>query len=112
MVKLKASTLIEVIISLVIISTIMTIALMTYSNVIQSDDLTRKTEANLFINKLTNEIKKDREYIDNVLEENKITYTISFTEYDKTKQLLLLEVVATTSNNRELMTYSEVILNE
>lgn len=112
MAKLKASTLIEVIVSLVIISTVMTIAMMTYVNIIQSDDLTRKTEANLYISKLSNDIKAEHEFIDDVITENEITYQVSFSDYDKTKGLLLLEIVAVSNQEKELAKLNEVILDD
>jgi len=112
MAKLKASTLIEVVVSLVIISTVVTIALMTYVNIIQSDDLNRKTEASLVINKLSNEIKETHEYVDDIMVQNEITYEITFSEFDKTKALVLMEIKATTNKNKELANSMEILLDE
>lgn len=112
MAKLKASTLIEVIVSLVIISTVMTIAMMTYVNIIQSDDITRRTESNLYISKLSNDIKSAHEFIDDVITENEITYQITFSDYDKTKGLIRMEIVATSNNEKVLAKLNEVIFDD
>ena len=112
MAKLKASTLLEVVVSLVIISTVMSIALMTYVNVIESDDLTRKTEANLFINKLSNDIKSEQQFVDEIITVNEITYQTSFVEFDKTKGLVLMEIVATNNQEKELAKHKEIFLDD
>lgn len=110
--KLKASTLIEVTVSLVIISSIMTIGLMTYVNIIQSDDLTRKTEASIRTHQIVNQLKTDKEYIDNQITENEIFYDITFIDYDKKKNLILLEISAISNQQKELYNYSEILINE
>ena len=110
--KLKASTLIEVVVSLVIISTIMTIALMTYVNVIQTDDLVRKTEANVYMQRLANGIKANNTHIDYIIEENEITYQVSFLEYDKENKLIQMEIIALSNQDKVLLKRNEVLLDE
>ena len=112
MAKLKASTLIEVIVSLVIITSIMTLALMTYVNIISSEDLHRKTEASLYVQNIMQDIKKEHLYVDDLIEHNNITYQVSFTPYDETKKLLMVEIVAVSTKNKELALWRELLLDE
>lgn len=110
--KLKASTLVEVIVALVIISTIITIALMTFLNLMRSGDLKRRTEAALHADQLAQVAKHNQQYINETVTHDHIVYQLSFTPYDRSNRLLLMEITALDQKEKVVYNLKEVIIDE
>ena len=113
--KLKAATLIEAIVSMVIV-TIETIAfgigMMIYLNILRTTDYQRKLEARLLLNEIAIQTRKDKSFIDEVIENPKMRIRKSIIPYKNSENLGLLYLVAFDKQDKQLAERKELIFIE
>lgn len=109
MAKIKSSTLIEIIISLVIITFVLGISMQTYFNIIKSNDSDRKTSAFINVNSEANKIIKQRKFVDQSVEMELFTIQMEFSEYQSSENLILMETKAIDKNEKVLYERKDIL---
>jgi len=108
--KYKAFTLLESVISMAIIVTVFTIFAATMTNITTGDTGYAQTTILFQINKITDQIKIDKLFIDNAEVIENITYDKKFKKYEGSDNLIQLTIVAKTEDDKILYEHNELIL--
>lgn len=107
--KLKASTLIEVLIAMVLVMACFGIGTMIYSNVMRSGNERLKLKAHLAINELAVRSKKEKQFIDEVIKDETLTISKKISPYKQTTDVIVMEITAGDEEGRTIETYKELI---
>ena len=110
--RYKAFTLLESVISMAIIVTVFTIFTGTISNIASSDTGYAQTTVLFQMNTLSDEAKAAKLYIDKNQVIEGITYSESFKKYEGSNNLIQMNIIAKTEDDRTLFEYNELILND
>lgn len=112
MVKINASTLIEVIVAMVVLSISFSIGLMIYFNILSGSGSFRAFETNLILKQIATETITNKSYIDEDITNNNLTIHKSLTPYKTSKKVYILELSAVDNDNKEQGNYKQLILSE
>jgi len=109
---LKASTLVESLIAMVILVVCLGIGTMVYSNVLSSDKERKQLHATLLANEEAIKIKSEKNYLD--AEEKSGDWTLKKTieKYDQTENLFSLSIVVLDGDRKIILIRRELILVE
>jgi hypothetical protein len=108
--KLKASTLIESLIAMLVIMLCFSIAVMIYLNVVRSDKLYQKNTANFILNEIAIQTKKEKKFIDESLKEGQFLIQKNVEKYQDTANLYRLHILAFNTRNEIIGEYNELII--
>lgn len=112
MVKLKAGTLVESLIAMVIIVVSLGVTTMIYMNVVQSDKQVLQMKGLFMINNEVKKIKLDKQYLDN---ERKVgDYLISsiIKEYNESENLYQISLTVKDLKGKTIASQNELIIIE
>lgn len=109
--KLKAYTLIETIISMVIIMLVFSVAMMIFINVVKTDRIIERTDVFFKMNEILHESKMNQEYIDFTYEFENFDILRSNRRYRNSENLKQLTVKAFDKNGKQIAEKSELIIN-
>ena len=107
--KLKAATVVELIVAMVITMICFGIGLMILMNVITSDKASHKLNATLTIDRIAAETKKTAHYYDEVMDEDPLTIHKKIKGYETDPALKILEIKAFDNNGNLLGERKELI---
>jgi len=107
--KVRASSLVEVITSMVIISIIFGLSLMIFVNVQNQMGSQIKSKANLRIRNLATEYLKADVIKNEVFEDEDFTITCTVKPFPSSNKLLILQIEAVAKDNKVLCNYKRVV---
>ena len=110
--RYKAFTLLESVISMAIIVTVFTIFASTISNIATADTGYAHTTVLFQINRLSDEAKTEKLYIDEEKIIEGITYSKTFKKYEGSENAIQLSIIAKTEKDSTFFEYNELILKE
>lgn len=110
--RLKATTLIESMIAMVIIVASMGIATLTYLNVMRSDEQRLQLKANQLLNQEAFQLKKDKNFVDEEKQMDGWTIKKTVEKYKETENLYQLTLSITNEKGKEIFKRMELILLE
>lgn len=109
--KLKATTLIEVLVAMIIILLSFGTGMMIYNNILNSDNGYEKMKSRLILNEIAIETKKEKTFFDEIKEEETFTIHKSIEQYKDKKNLSLLHLKAFNKQGRLIAEKKELIYN-
>lgn len=112
MVKLKAATLIESIIAMVIIVLSLGITTMVYNNVIQSDKQREQLKGRMLINNELVYIKKNKKYVDDEKVYGDYLIKSKVKPYDQSDDLYRLSLSVENAKGLLITEYNELLIIE
>jgi len=107
--RLKASTLIESLIAMVIIVVCLVVGTMVYTNVLDSDKQRNRLKAMLMINKEVLEIKSGKNFLDAEKQTGDWTIKTTVEKYDQTDHIYKLSVSIMDQNKKIIALRNELI---
>ena len=110
--KLKAATLMESLIAMIIIVVCLGVGTMIYSNVLNSDKQRLKFKAILMLNEEAEQIKSHKNFIDGEKQEGEYKIRRSITKKSQTENLYILALVVLNEEGKVLGTRNELIFAE
>jgi Tfp pilus assembly protein PilV len=110
--KLKAATLLESLIAMVILVVCFGIATMIYSNVLNSDKQRLKLKAILLLKIETFAIKKNKTFIDSEKTEGEFTLKQTFEREEGTDNLFHMKLLACDKDGNHLAVHNELLAIE
>lgn len=110
--KIKAATLIESLIAMIIIVVCLGAGTMIYSNVLSSDKQRLKLKAILMLNKEAEKIKKEKNFLDGELQEGDYLIKKTIKKMPETENLYSLILVASNKEGKIIGTHNELIFTE
>ena len=108
--SLKASTLIEVLVAMVIIMASIGIGLIIYENLSSGNNDELKIKAEIALNNLATETKKNNHFIDLSVEQEDMRLQQTVVPYEKSKRLISLHLEAFTPFGRRITQWDEIVL--
>ena len=110
--KLRAATLMESLIAMVIIVVCMGIATMIYSNVLDSDNERAQLRALLLLNKEAGQIKNEKKFVDSEKQAGDWTIKTTIEHYDQSEDLYKLSLKITDGSGKVIAVRNELIFTE
>jgi Tfp pilus assembly protein PilE len=110
--KLKAATLFESLIAMIIIIVCFGVAVMIYTNVLNSDKQRSELTAILLLNKEAVEFKKEKKFIDDEKKVGDWNIKKTIQLYEYTKNVYHLQLMAIDKNGNTIATRNELITIE
>jgi Tfp pilus assembly protein PilV len=108
--KVKASSLIEVLVAMVIMMSTMGIGLAIYQNLTHDSNDDLKIRAEIELNSLASETKLNKTYSEVTIEEEDMRLQRSIEIYEKSKRLRILYLQAFTPFGKKITEYKEIIV--
>ncbi len=110
--KLKAGTLMESLIAMIIIVVCLSISAIIYTNVLDSDKQYLKLKASQLLNQEALAAKSKKDFLDSEFKTGDWTIKKKFEVYEQTQNLLKMSLTAINSNNSTVIERNELILLE
>jgi len=110
--KLKASSLFETIVALMVTMLVFGIAMTIYVNVLRNSTSLADFKASLRLEQLAKETKESKRFIDESFEEGNVSIEKRVGKYQNKEGLLLLELEAFDQTKRKLAEHKEILIEE
>lgn len=110
--RIKAGSIVEVVVALVIIMTVFALSLMIYIKIIGSSYSSRKLWVNSKLKEVANQIKEEHIFKDDIINEDELTINVTIKPYAQSSDLILLELEAKDLNGMKLYDYKEIVLKD
>jgi len=110
--KLKASSVLEGLAANALLAIVSVIFSMIYVNVQNSYQMPNKLKASTELERIWTETKKEKKFIDEIIEEKNLVIKKSIEKYRDIDNIRLLKVVITNKKNKVLAERKELIINE
>lgn len=110
--KLKASTLVESIIAMVIITLCLSIGVMIYINVINADKQLNNQKAKFILANEASRIKTEKIFISTTTNINEWMIEKDISKYEGTENVYLLKLILKDANNKVISIHNELFLKE
>jgi len=109
---LKAATIIESIVAMVIITSCLGFATLIYSNVMNSDKQRLEMSAGLLLENVAQQTKKEKSFVDSETQEGiwKIKKTVE--RYKEAENCYLLQLIARNADGKFIKTRNELIITQ
>ena len=107
--KLQASTLVEALISMIIVMMVFVIGSMIYVNVINSDNGRQKLNAELLLQQVTVTTKRENKFLDEKIEAGNIIIQKKVVLYKNISNLHLLLLIAFDKQGKQIADHQELI---
>ena len=107
--KLKAATLIESLVAMVIVMLCFGISAMIYVNVMNADNQRLKLSAHLLLNETAVLTKTGKNFLDREIKGERLDIKASFTKYRESSDLTLMTLTAVDKEGKLLGTRKEII---
>ncbi len=108
--KLKAYTLFESVVAMLIIVTVFAIATSSIVNISDADDSYKKVNALFMLEKMATEMKKEKNFIDGEEIIEGIHYTRKAEKHPEAENLIILDLQAKTESGELLFEHQEMVL--
>lgn len=106
--KINGFTLVEAIVSMIIIMVCFSISTMVYLNVIKSDNISTKTKAFLEVNQIASSTFQNHEFFDQTFESDNLIITRHIEPYLNNEKLKLILITATNQKGKVLYTFKQI----
>jgi Tfp pilus assembly protein PilV len=110
--RLKASTLMESLIAMVILVLCLGIATMIYSTVLTSDRERKQLTASMIANEEVIRVKAEKDFLDSEYEVNGYIIKKEVEKYEQTENLYLLSIVVLNAERKTIYTRKELLIIE
>lgn len=110
MMKLRASTLIETIVAMVLLLLCFVISMMIYENVLDSENNRLKLSALLLMNNEAILTKKEKNYLDEEITFNDMKFKKTIYKYQNSEKLYVLTLTAYDKNHHKIIERNELII--
>lgn len=110
--KLKASTLVESLVAMVILSIVFAVGLVTYLNTVKSSVTFQMVKARAMLRENAIDAYRNKKLFDEVIEKDGITITKTISNYPASDNLIILELEAENAEKRKLGSWREIIPKE
>jgi Tfp pilus assembly protein PilV len=100
--KVRAASLIEVVVAMVLMMTIFGVSMVIYVNISGAGFSEQSWKSTLLINEVATRTLKEKSFFDEVVEKDNITIYKKITPYRQMAQVVLLEIEAINQENRKL----------
>lgn len=107
--KIKAATLIESLIAMVIVMLCFGIAITVYVNVISSGNQAQKLRSRLLLKKIAVETKQSRVFLDEKITLDEVVVQKKITPYNGMKNLVQMNLKAYSNTEKLLSEYNELV---
>jgi Tfp pilus assembly protein PilV len=108
-IKLKAATLMEALIAMVVVLVCCGIASMIFVNVMRSGNQRAKLHAHLLLNETAVKAREEKKFLDEVIESDNLVIKKSVVPYRDNASITVLTLDAMDENDKILETYKELI---
>ncbi len=108
--KIKASTLIEALVAMVIVMTCFGIASMIYVNVLNADNNRIQLNAHLLVHELAQKAKETNSFLDEKIETNGLIIQKSVEPYHDIPNLNVLKYIAVDKKGKLIAEYKELFI--
>ena len=112
LIKIKASTLVEAIIAMLIVTIAFSLALMLMLNISKNSNNSLKIKAYILANDIMVKTKSEKLYFDQEFDYGNITIKKTVIEYENNEELFQLNVSAFDSRNHKLFEQNELLIIE
>lgn len=110
--KVKASTLVESIIAMLIVTIVFSMALVLMLNISKNSNNSLKTKAYILANDVLVKTKSEKSYLDQEFNYGNITIKKMLVEYENNEELFLLNISTYDLRNHKLFEQNELIIIE
>lgn len=110
--KAKASTLVEAIVAMLIVTIAFSLALVLMLNISKNSNNSLKTKAYILANDVMIQTKSEKSYFDQEFDYGNITIKKTVTEYENNEELFQLNIFAFDSRNHNFFEQNELIIIE
>lgn len=110
--QLKAATLMESLIAMIIIVVCFGVATMIYNNVLDSDKQRQQLKAILLLNKKAFQIKNEKNFVDGEEQHGEWAIKRTIEHYEQSENLYLLKLLVTDKEQNKIATRNELIIIE
>jgi hypothetical protein len=111
-IKLQASSLIETIVSMMIVMLVFFIAMTIYVNILRNSVSLSELSAAQYLQTLVQKTKKDKSYFNETLVEETLTISKNCSPYGSSTELFLIDLEAKDQSGRVVATHRELILKQ
>lgn len=108
--KQKGFTLVEAIVSMIIIMSCFALSTMTYLNIIKTDNRVNKCQAFLFIEQYAQETIKEKSFVDQDRKFEGLTVRKRMEPYQNDDRLKILRIEVADKNGKPLSTYKQIVI--
>ncbi|MCP4520117.1 MAG: hypothetical protein GY827_00200 [Cytophagales bacterium] len=108
--KVQASSLIEVLVAMFILSLSLMIGSMIYMNVLRSSASTQKIEARLYLENLALQLEQDQKFVNQQITTDYFDIDIIFQPYQGSSELLEMKLSAINKENKPLLHLKKIVL--
>jgi len=110
--KIRASTLLETIVALMLVMMCFSIGMMIYVNVINSDNNRQKLHVHLLLKGIAFKTKTDNSYLDESIESEMLSIKKKVIKYKDTENLNMLTLKAYDKQGKLLEEYKELLIGD
>ena len=110
--RIKASSLLETIVALLVVMTVFGIAMTIYINVLRNSDSLSTLKAIQTLEQVAAETKTKRSYFDESFRVDEIMVEKSFIQYQHNEDLWLMDLKAIDPLNKTIATRKEILITE
>lgn len=110
--NVKAATLLETLVAMIIVLIGFSISIMIYINVIKSNSAGLKIKANMAAEAMKRECIRTKSFIDEEKEYDQFVLVKTAEKYDKNERLVVLRIVAKTKKGRKLFDRREMVVEK
>lgn len=108
--KIKASTMLEALVAMVIILGAFTVTCMIYVNVTTSDNSRQKLDAQLLMNELALKTKQEKSFIDEKTETDFLIIEKTISKYPNAENLNQLTIIVSNKEGKIIAAYNELLV--
>lgn len=108
--KLKASTLLESMVAMMIVMMCLGFFSMIYVNIMNSDNNRQKLKISLLLKTIANQTIKESKFIDEQIKQGDITIEKKIETYENTSNLKLIKLTANNENGNTINQYKQLVI--
>ena len=108
--KLEASTLLETLISMVIVLTCITVSTIVYTNVLNSENARQLLSAELLMDEISYQTQASHEYVDEEITVNQVTIEKKILPYEKYRNISILHLRVLNANHNLVAERKELVV--
>jgi len=108
--KLSGFTLVETLVSLVIVISVFAIGMLIMGNIMKSDHQMEKLDAMMIINEVYCKTISEKNYVDNVVYHDSYKILIGYYPYQESNRLVVMTLEVQNDNGKSLVTRKEVLI--
>ncbi|MGZ3862803.1 MAG: hypothetical protein ACXVPN_10365 [Bacteroidia bacterium] len=112
MVKLKGTTIIEVLVAMASLLICTTMATSIYLNILRNESIAEKTNAYLKLKDLCTTIEKEKNFLDKEWEENGFSYSKTCKPYKDNNSIIVLKLEVKNQSQKKIGEFKKIIVSK